>query len=495
MKKAVMLPLVAAISGAMVGCGGGGGGGSTPPAPSLTYYTFSFYKPAEVDYNPASSCTVFDIYEDTASQPAKLKAMNYLAIGTSLDSLIKAIYSDENGVQVGTEVSTVNGSLRIALENIPNNGYVTIQEQYGPAVYAQSFSKEVLTSDTSMRNTFISVLNPASKGSCLTGNNDAPRTITSLSYANDEDASGNPNIRIYFDSQLETIESTNTSLDSIEGVNKESTMISQYRTTDRSQLFQYGFDGWNNNTMKFTGNQGTADTSKSQIVSDNLQPNKIELNVIYNNFMYELAELSVANDQAAFYHPDERLGESWAYSMSGSIAAAGWEASYQDVIAPNSWSISIDDEGLFMSNNANDAKASVSNETVDVRASIGINSEKGLQRIAYEQGDGAGYLVKHTVYTHISPTVKIPKLDLSEFDSSVADNLRITSTSKISQSYLFTENDKDVVLADFMTAFRHGGHGNVDNDSMSIVKSLQDMRYTLNNIAQTRSYYLHRYDN
>jgi hypothetical protein len=267
-------------------------------------------------------------------------------------------------------------------------------------------------------------------------------------------------------------------------------MISQYRTTDRSQLFQYGFDGWNGNSMKFTGNLGTVDTSKSQIVSTTPV---IDLNAIYNNFMYELAELPVSGNQAVYYHPDERLGETWAYSMSGSIVAAGWEASYQDVIS-TTWSISIDDEGLFMSNNANDAKPTVSNETVDVRTSIAVDTEKGLQRIAYEQGQG-GYLVKHAVYTHVSPTVKIPQLDLSEFNSSVADSLRITSSSKISQSYLFTENDKDMALSDFMTAFRHGGDGNVDNDNMSIVKSLQDMRYTLNNIAQTRSYYLHRYDN
>jgi hypothetical protein len=267
-------------------------------------------------------------------------------------------------------------------------------------------------------------------------------------------------------------------------------MISQYRTTDRSQLFQYGFDGWNGNSMKFTGNLGTASTSNSQITSTTP---KIELNAIYRNFMYELAELPVSGGQANYYHPDERLGETWAYNMSGSIAAAGWEASYQDVIG-STWSVSIDDEGLFMSNNANDAKPSVSNETVDVRSSIAVGSEKGLQRVAYEQGQG-GYLVKHAVYTHISPTVKVPKLDFSEFDNSVAATLRITSSSKISQSYQFTVNDKDTSLSDFMTNFRHGGNGNVDKDNMSIVKSLQDVRYALNNIAQTRSYYLHRYDN
>ncbi|MGR5286664.1 flagellar sheath protein A [Vibrio maritimus] len=486
MKKAVMLPLVAAISGVMVGCGGGGGGSSTPPGPSYTYYTFSFYKSAEVVYNPSSSCTVYDLREDNGEN----KALNYYAIGSSLDAFLKAVYSDAEGNQIGSEVSATNGKLKVALESIPDDGYVTLQEQYGNQVFAQSFSKEVLSSDSSMRSTYLSVRNPASQGSCLTGGNDTPTTVTNLAYTNDEAATGNPNIQLYFDSQLETITSTNNTLDSIEGVRNESTMISQYRTTDRSQLFQYGFDGWNGNSMKFTGNLGTADTSKSQIVSTTPV---IDLNAIYNNFMYELAELPVSGNQAVYYHPDERLGETWAYSMSGSIAAAGWEASYQDVIS-TTWSISIDDEGLFMSNNANDAKPTVSNETVDVRTSIAVDTEKGLQRIAYEQGQG-GYLVKHAVYTHVSPTVKIPQLDLSEFSSSVTDSLRITSSSKISQSYLFTENDKDMALSDFMTAFRHGGDGNVDNDNMSIVKSLQDMRYTLNNIAQTRSYYLHRYDN
>ncbi|KFA96029.1 hypothetical protein [Vibrio sp. ER1A] len=488
MKKAVMLPLVAAISGAMVGCGGGGGGEDAPPSPSLTYYTFNFLKPVEVNYNPSSSCRVYDIYEDNSGATPVTKATNYVSIGTSLDALVKAIYSDSNGNQYGTAVSSSKGSLRIALENIPDDGFVTIQEQYGNQIFAQSFSKEVLTADASMRSIELSVLNPVVQGSCVTGGNDSPRTISNLSYDNDESATGNPNFQFYFDSQLDTKTSTNNSLASIEGLSGESTMISQYRTTDRSELFQYGFNGWNNNVMQFAGTSSIAYATNSQIVSS-----KIELNAIHNNFMYELAELPLNGTQANYYHPEERLGESWTYNISGSIAVSGWEASYQDVIG-TTWSISIDDESLFMSNNANNAKPSVSDEVVDVRPSIAVDSEKGLQRTAYEQGHN-GYVVKHAVYTHISPTVRVPQLDLSDFSNSVADSLRITSTSHISQSYLFTEKDKDMPLADFMTAFRHGGSGNVDKDNMSIVKSLQDLRYSVNNIAQTRSFYLHRYDN
>lgn len=60
MKQLTVLPLMAIISGLMVGCGGGGGGGSS--APAKTTFSFSFATPNKIDETAANiaSCTVYD---------------------------------------------------------------------------------------------------------------------------------------------------------------------------------------------------------------------------------------------------------------------------------------------------------------------------------------------------------------------------------------------------------------------------------------------------
>ncbi|NAW93035.1 54K polar flagellar sheath protein A, partial [Vibrio sp. V42_P2S4T144] len=60
MKQLKVLPLVAIISGLMVGCGGGGGGGGG--AAPKTAFTFDFAIPATMTESEATTkgCTVYD---------------------------------------------------------------------------------------------------------------------------------------------------------------------------------------------------------------------------------------------------------------------------------------------------------------------------------------------------------------------------------------------------------------------------------------------------
>lgn len=62
MKQLKVLPLVAIISGLMVGCGGGGGGGGGGGAAPKTAFTFDFAIPATMTESEATAkgCTVYD---------------------------------------------------------------------------------------------------------------------------------------------------------------------------------------------------------------------------------------------------------------------------------------------------------------------------------------------------------------------------------------------------------------------------------------------------
>ncbi|MCG9625952.1 hypothetical protein L1D34_14015 [Vibrio mediterranei] len=142
MKKAVMLPLVAAISGAMVGCGGGGGGGgSTTPSPKS--YTFQFIQ-MEVNKDPATiSCaspTIFKSYSDGNVDYAKIASGNidihtYNADGSFNKDLSSKLGSD--------------GRLTFTVNDVQDGGYVTVIDNLGssssPVLHSLSIQKELLS--------------------------------------------------------------------------------------------------------------------------------------------------------------------------------------------------------------------------------------------------------------------------------------------------------------------------------------------------------------
>lgn len=490
MKKAVMLPLVAAISGAMVGCGGGGGGeGGSNPGPSYTNYTFSFFKPVEADYSSSSSCTIFDKY----TVGSKNKVLNYYTVGTGIDGYVKAFYSDDLGNQIGESITAKNGKVTVALEKIPTDGFVTVQEQWGTLFVAQTFTKEVLTSDNSMRQIYLSSMNTPSGGSCLTGNNDSLVNLSSLNFKNDANLPSNDPalIQYHFNSQVETLSQSNPTLSgTLSAVKQEKTSIHQYR--DDGTLYQYGFNGWNSNEMVYAGNSKQPVTSNSY-----LELGELALSTVYQGFSYSLVTLDLANVAVSknFFHPDEKKGESWVFTVQGRLPALGWDnAIYSDLVDEN-WLIDVNDSSLVNLNNTNNAKPSVTNEIVDVTSSIDVSStEHGLQRIAYNQS-APGYTVKHSIYSHINSSIRVPRLDLSSVgSSSIEDQLRISSSADISQGYLFTENDKDVPLAEFMTKFRLGRNQNVSKDTMSIVEDMRAIRDIENNLSQTKSLMISRYN-
>ncbi len=483
MKQLKALPLVAIISGIMVGCGGGGGGGGAPK----TLYKFTFVAPKTQALADNGSCTVYDRFTKNGVE----QVLNYHALDGVLDNQLTAYYSNSSGERVDDIVSASNDKLTITLQAIPDGGGVTIQHVNGTVINALTFTKALLESDVSLRNVFLSANANVSNTTCLTGDNDKTVAKTSLDYKIAEDASGNPYSTFYFDSQYEVVtanESRFTKGEKLSAVNTEKTMVTQYRTDSRSALFQYGFEDWTDERMVFAGNASTPTINRSGI-----KFSTIGIDTIYKSFSYRLAEVGKTSQ---FYHPDSLNGDVWTFSVEGSIVTSGWDAQYTDVIAGD-WSIDVDDASLFAVSNTANTKPGVANSIVDLSDSIGLGSENGLQRVSYQQGTTVGttpYIVRHSVYSHINDRVVVPDLDYSSVPSSARNDLVISYGATISQSYVFTEDEGDVQVSDFLTAFANGDGTDTTEDVLGIVKNEQEVRATNNRLAQTKTLILERTD-
>ncbi|CAE6899806.1 hypothetical protein ACOMICROBIO_GDFFDHBD_01449 [Vibrio sp. B1REV9] len=485
MKQLTVLPLVAIISGLMVGCGGGGGGGSS--APAKTTFTFTFVEPEIQALSTNGLCTIYERFNAGTEE----EVLNYHSLGGELDNDLSAYYSDAQGNRVdpNSVINASNDKLTISLESIPLGGSVTLQEVNGTVINALTFSRELLESDSSLRNVYLSVGTKVRGTKCLTGNNDSTGERKNLDYKWDDSADGNPDVTFYFDSQLETVqanESRFTKGEVLPAINTERTMVSQYRTSSRSALYQYGFEGWNDNRMVFAGIPSSPLVNTSGITFAN-----VNIDVIYNNFAYRLAEVP---KNSPFYHPESLKGDVWTFSVDGTIATPGWDATYTDKVT-DTWDIVVDDVSLFAVNNTHNMKPSVSMSVIDLTDSIGLGDENGVQRVSYQQGATIGttpYVLRHSVYSRIDGRVVVPELDYSSMPSDLKDELVVSSDSLMTQSYVFTEENSDVKAADFLTAFSNGDGNQTTKDVLGVVMNEQQVREISNRIAKTKMLFLER---
>lgn len=72
------------------------------------------------------------------------------------------------------------------------------------------------------------------------------------------------------------------------------------------------------------------------------------------------------------------------------------------------------------------------------------------------------------------------------------DDLVISNSSQITQSYVFTEDEGDVQAADFLTAFANGNGTDTKEDVLGIVKNEKQVRDMANRVAQTKTLLLER---
>ena len=480
MKTTKMLPLVAIVSGILVGCGesssSNGGGSSTPTPTPQTNYTFTFLKAQDVEAASVGSCTAYTRFDDSGTEKIK----TYQSIGTNLDGgdanyRLVAFYSNADGTRSGDLISPTNGVISFTYESIPDNGFVTFEERNGTTLQVTSFSKSFLARDTSLRSAKFGVHSSGVGSTCVTGNNYSTTGLTALSYSSSK-AGGDGSYT--FLSQLESETGTNAILAanagslSLEAYTAEQTMIKEMAG---NEVHQYAFANWASSAGFIPMVYASATDSITK--SSNISFTNIDVNLLYGGFAYDLVEYAAAT--TTYNHPGSTNGETWAFFVSGNTPTTGWKAEYFCQV-DTSWSFNINDSGLYSLTSLVDDKPGFSTSggvaTLDLSSGgMSFSSESGIQRISYKNSiteSSQPYVVNHNVYSELDASVVIPAIEFFGFSSTVQAGL-LPSASATFEQYFLIEKDSSSTIegADFMNLFSHGNGIALDKEVNGIVRN------------------------
>ncbi|HGY9584101.1 flagellar sheath protein A [Vibrio harveyi] len=147
MKQLKVLPLVAIISGLMVGCGGGGGGGGGGPAPAPKY-TWQIVNLYVADKSEVKAgCVIYDELKGNSDKVITAKVAN---------AGFKVLYHNADGAVISDQtIENIpsNGKVTIDSGKVPDEGYVSLEELDGTIggtqdVYMFTVQKEFLQNMT-----------------------------------------------------------------------------------------------------------------------------------------------------------------------------------------------------------------------------------------------------------------------------------------------------------------------------------------------------------
>ncbi len=141
MKQLKILPLVALISGVMVGCGGSDDGDSTVSAPTYTWQMI--YLNTASQSNVATECVIYDEQDDTAGRVITARVA---------DQGFKVLYHNADGsVITDYIIDDIPSTGKVTIDSglVPENGYVSLEELSGRLsgtfeVYMFSVQKDFL---------------------------------------------------------------------------------------------------------------------------------------------------------------------------------------------------------------------------------------------------------------------------------------------------------------------------------------------------------------
>ncbi|MFN1582194.1 54K polar flagellar sheath protein A [Vibrio rotiferianus] len=470
MKQLKVLPLVAIISGLMVGCGGGGGGGGGSSAPRTTF-TFTFAAPNEISETAAESkkCTVYERRTDANGIAQVLTYQPAVEAQLTGEKLV-GFYSDKNGVRQGDYIYPSGTTLKFVLEDIPEGGFFTYQllDATGTVFTANSFSRDFLK-DNNLRNSTFS-MNREAVSSCNKNGNFSTPSRTDLKYEATE-AGG---LEYNFISQVAEESKPTYSIDSLEvravGSKMESTVVLQYADAAKTELHQYGIRDWSNESpLPLVGmNDSSPIMNPTSFVYDSL-----DISVLVGDYSYEVAELPMATTK--FYHPLEPRTETWTYSVSAAKPINGWTVALnQKMYQESNWDILITPDTYY--------DLSVLPTTHIVRGSTvetGFTfseQDKGFSRVAYrsESNSGSLHRVTHKIFTALDSDVVVPELYYYTFDDSVKQDLKVSTTSDYSQTVLLESAEASLTSYDFVSLFSHGDVTDLKADHDGIVISEVD---------------------
>ncbi|MGR5243958.1 54K polar flagellar sheath protein A [Vibrio sp. PNB23_22_6] len=463
MKQLNVLPLVAIISGLMVGCGGGsgsggGGGGGAP----RTAFTFDFAIPATLTESDAitKGCTVYD--RKTVLNGDKTVLTYSAASKEQVTNYVIGYYSDADGKVSGDIIKPITDSFKFYLEDIPDGGFVTFQaiEFNGREARVNTFSKEFLQ-DKKLRNVTFA-LNRDSLNKCFTGGNLVSDKFTNLDYRNAESGGGDYN----FVSQTDTFTSANPDMlptDELEGIQGEPTALFQYEPgSNNKALYQYGIGSWGTDEIALV----RADNTSSIYSSSNYTYDSLHIGFVVNGFVYDALELdTTARD---YQRPSSTNKETWAYMAFSENQANGWESLLNETISEG-WDIDADPSSYLNIDSLPNAKPRVSAQgsaesMIDLDMGL-TSSTEGFTRVAYFAAS-SDYKITHRIFTKSdSDAVVVPELHYYNFPTSVINGLKVSASNNFNRTAVVLREDSDLDSKMFMSFFSNGAASESELDA------------------------------
>lgn len=492
MKQLKILPLVAIISGVMVGCGGGSGGSS---GVSKTQLNFSFVKADTLSQQ--TSCKVFSrSYEEVDNDDlttVNTSLLTVYPIENALDSQLSIVVSDAKGqVDEASRQYLDNGKVSFFIEDIPEGGYVTITEQVGFDFYATSFSQGFLTNNkNALRNVMLTAVTPVPTSKCITGSSATVVDRKDLKYINSFDI---PNddaavLPYYFSSSIETETSNNpqtSSLTDFQALSSDVTMITQYRNNTSNSLFQYGFEDWNSGEveMRYTGEND--EISRSSV----LNYGSVEVGVSYKGHVKTIS--TIEDSKNIYYHPSTlSANEAWfATSTANAVTGSSDWIARLNVPIDSSWQLSLDESDLFNVSALSTAQPSIENNadgvlSIDLSNNISITaSDNGVQRIALRPNRDAVDTKLHVIYSMSKETVVVPNIE----------NIRASDLTsyELQQDFWFTGENENLDAQYLMDMFDATALSSVSKDAHGLIID-ESTRYKVQaESSQVRSLHLVR---
>ncbi|MEF1308907.1 54K polar flagellar sheath protein A [Vibrio mytili] len=443
MKQLKIVPLVAIISGIMVGCGGGGGGGGGAPR---TAFTFDFAIPTTMTAADAKAqnCTVYERGNGTATVLTYSKAT-----GAQVTNNVIGYYSDENGKRQGDIIKPTGDSFDFVLEDIPEGGYITFQalEFNAREIRVNSFSREFLEDKKLRTATF--ALNRDKVNRCLQGNNLADKTFKNLSYRNVVSGGGD----YHYISQTDSLVSPNYDMapsEELVGFNGEPTALFQYAVnSNKTELHQYGIGSWGTGDIDLVA----TDVSSRIYSSSRYNYDDLKIGFVANNFLYDALVLNRSNND--YNRPSDTSGEVWAFEAASANSGNGWETTLTGTIDAG-WDIDVDPSRYLNINGLPNTKPTVSSNG-EIDLNMGLNSStEGFVRTAYFASSG-DYKVTHRIFSKSnSDYIVVPELHYYNFPSSAVNGLVVTGNDAFNRSALITDENSDINSRIFLSLFANG---------------------------------------
>lgn len=359
--------------------------------------------------------------------------------------------------------------MKFTLEDIPEGGYFTYQllDASETVFSANSFSKEFLK-DKTLRSSLFS-MNREPVSTCI--NKEANfKTVsrTDLDYVSTESGGLDYN----FISQVAEKSQPAYSTDSLDvyavGNKMESTVLFQYKDTEKTDLHQYGVRDWSKETpLSLVGMSGGPASIQNP---ESFKYETLDMQILVGDYSYDVAQLPSTTTQ--FSHPDEPKTETWAFNVMSELPIHGWHVALnQKIYQAGSWDINIDPSEYYDLTTLPDS-FSVNGSTIDTGFSF-FEENKGFSRLAYRSEANTGLLhrVTHKIFTKLDSDVEVPELYYYNFSNQAKNELKVSDSSQFAQTVLLKSEDADISAYDFMSQFSHGDVVDLDMDNDGLVIS------------------------